>query len=85
MKGSPGVSYEGRAFSGRVLSAVTAVNAMPLHQLIGRRICPEVIGRLCFRVFQSTGTNYKTHITVDQNFTLLYYLILFNNDTEIHI
>lgn len=85
MSSTPGVSYESGAFSGRVLSAVTAVNAMPLHQLIGRRICPEVIGRLCFRVFQSTGTNYKTHITVDQNVTLSYYWIFFNNDTEIHI
>ncbi len=54
-----GESYESRAFGGWILAAVSAVNAVSLDQFISRRIRPEMIGRLRFRVLQSTGTDWK--------------------------
>lgn len=46
---------ERRALGGRVLAAVGAVDPVPLHQLIGRGVCPEVVSSLHLGVFQCTG------------------------------
>lgn len=46
---------ERRALGGRVLATVGAVDAVPLHQLIRRGVCPEVVGGLHLRVLQRAG------------------------------
>lgn len=48
---------QGRPLSGRILFAVAAMNAMSLHQLIGRWVCPEMVSCLHFCVLQSTGSH----------------------------
>lgn len=42
---------------GRVLPAVATMDTMSLHQLVSRRVGPEVVGRLHLRVLQSTRSN----------------------------
>lgn len=46
-----------RPLSGGILSAVAAVDAMSLHQLVSRRVCPEVVGCLHLCVLQSTRSH----------------------------
>lgn len=48
---------QGWALGGGVLAAVCAVDPVPLHQLIGRRVCPVVVSCLQLGVLQSTGSN----------------------------
>lgn len=46
-----------RPLGGGILSAVATVDAMPLHQLIGRRVGPKVISRLHLCVLQCTWSH----------------------------
>ena len=46
---------EGRALGGRVLPQVRAVDAVPLDELIGRGVRPEVVGSLHLGVLQGAG------------------------------
>lgn len=50
---------EGWALGGRVLSQVRAVDAVPLDELVGRGVGPEVICRLHLGVFQGTGPHCR--------------------------
>lgn len=52
--------YQGRAFGGGVLTAMPTVDAVPLYQLVGRWVGPEVIGRLGLGILQSTGAHYRS-------------------------
>ena len=51
----PPTHAEGRALGGRVLPQVRAVDAVPLDELIGRGVRPEVVGRLHLGVLQGAG------------------------------
>lgn len=55
--GSRLLTNQGRPSGGRVLPTVAAVDAMPLDQLVGRGVRPEMVRRLDFGVLQSTRPN----------------------------
>ena len=48
-----------RPLGGWILLVVAAVDAMSLHQLVSRRICPEVVCCLHLCVFQGTRANWN--------------------------
>lgn len=49
---------ESGPLGGGVLSAVDAVDAMPLHQLISGRVSPQMVGGLHLRVLQRTRSHW---------------------------
>lgn len=55
--GSRLLTNQGRPSGGRVLPTVAAVDAMPLDQLVGRGVRPEMVRRLDSGVLQSTRPN----------------------------
>lgn len=51
------LTNQGRPSGGRVLPTVAAVDAMPLDELVGRGVRPEMVRRLDSGVLQSTRPN----------------------------
>lgn len=59
---NPSLSNQGRPSGGRILPTVAAVDAMPLYELVSRRVCPEMVCSLNFGVLQSTRANCKNGV-----------------------
>ena len=55
-----GVSHQGGPSRRGLLPTVAAVDAVALHQLIGRRVGPEVVRGLHLGVLQGTGSHWET-------------------------